>query len=155
MDTSKRLPAEREEVFPNLFASGYSVTSMDDCSYNCIAWAAGDDTQWWTPFALGNGYYWPDNLEKNANVDTFVKLYGVTGGYSKCDSPELEPGFEKIVLYVGADGEVTHAARQKGDCTWTSKLGDWEDIGHKTADGLSGDLYGKPVCYLKRPIPNA
>jgi|GEM_PF-3681614 len=51
-----------------------------------------------------------------------------TLGYEVCDNVELEPGFEKIALYAGADGIPTHAARQLQAGPWTSKLGRMEDI---------------------------
>ena len=38
-----------ESSFPNLKADGYQVTSPQSLEYNCIAWAAGDNTQWWWP----------------------------------------------------------------------------------------------------------
>ena len=152
MDTSERIPKEREDTFPNLSVSGYCKTSEEADWYNCIAYAAKKQDEWWDPFSIGNGYYWPDGLERNAEVETFVKLYTITGGYTKCDSPDFEAGFEKIALYTGEDGTVTHAARQLADGTWTSKLGDWEDISHKTLEGLAGKAYGKPICYLVRPI---
>jgi len=157
MDTSKRLPPERENVFPNLFANGYGVTSDEDFLYNCIAWAAGEENtqEKWDPFCIGFGYYWPDGLDRKADVETFIKLYAMEGGYAPCDTDKPEPGFEKLTIYVGADGEVTHAARQKEDGMWTSKLGDWEDIGHKTPQGVCGDFpaYGKIAQFVKRPRP--
>ena len=27
----------------------YSITSPTEISYNCIAWAANEDTRWWWP----------------------------------------------------------------------------------------------------------
>ncbi len=44
--------------------------------------------------------------------------------------------FEKIAIYVDTDGVPTHAARQLPDGSWTSKLGDWEDIQHQTLEAL-------------------
>lgn len=151
MDTSRRIPKIREDVFPDLFASGYCKTSEEDL-YNCIAWAAGPEhiDECWNPFCIGQGYYWPDDLERNSELATFVKLYERHGGYIVCDSEQFEPGFEKIALYVDDQKEVTHAARQLEDGTWTSKLGDWEDINHSTLAGLSGKIYGKPAKFLKR-----
>lgn len=152
MDTSKRLSTDKESNFPNLFVSGYQVTSPED-AYNCIAWAAGEENtdEWWDPFAFGHGHYWPQRLERNAEIETFVKLYAIHGGYAPCENGGFEPGFEKIAIFAGKDREVTHAARQLRDGTWTSKLGDWEDINHRELGGLSGNLYGEPTKFLKRP----
>jgi len=155
MDTSKRLPPDRERCFPQLFASGYSVTSDEDFLYNCIAWAAGSEKtqEWWDPFAIGRGYYWPAQLPRSADIQTFIKLYEIAGGYSPSDTGALEPGFEKVALYADRRGEVTHAARQTEEGSWTSKLGEWEDIEHKTLEGLCGDdpAYGTVAQILKRP----
>ena len=65
----------------------------------------------------------------------------------------LEPGFEKVALYADRNEEVTHAARQTADGSWTSKLGEWEDIAHKSLEALCGDepAYGTVAQILKRP----
>jgi hypothetical protein len=42
-----RLEPYREISFPNLFATGYRVTSPTAAAYNCFAWAAGEDDRWW------------------------------------------------------------------------------------------------------------
>ena len=157
MDTSKRIPPEREMYFPKLFTSGYSKTSEEDL-YNCIAWAAGEEysDECWCPYRIGNGYYWPDGLERNAEIETFVQLYRIKCGYEPCpeNSQKLEAGVEKIALYADSKKQITHVARQLEDGTWTSKLGDWEDINHKVLEGLTGNLflpaYGNFVRILKR-----
>jgi hypothetical protein len=46
---------------------------------------------------------------------------------------------------------------------WTSKLGECEDIEHKTLDCLNGErnffgkiqCYGRPITYMKKPRPSA
>lgn len=70
-------------------------------------------------------------------------------------SYDLEAGIEKIAIYVDANGVPTHAARQLADGTWTSKLGEWEDIQHKTLEAMEdsrglGLGYGKVKLILKR-----
>ena len=54
----ERLPPEDEADFPNLYATGYQVTSDKDPDYNCIAHAVGDKSQPWDPCGL-KGYHWP------------------------------------------------------------------------------------------------
>ncbi len=73
--------------------------------------------------------------------------------YALCDSDSLEPGFEKAALYSDTDGLRTHAARQLADGGWVSKLGNLEDIVHRTLDALAGPepAYGKVSCIMKRP----
>ena len=48
-------------------------------------------------------------------------------------------------------GAPTHAAWQRPDGRWTSKLGDNEDIIHDKLDGLAGPKYGTVTVFLKRP----
>ena len=38
-----------ESHLPKLADSAYKVTSGETNQYNCIAWAVGDTTEWWSP----------------------------------------------------------------------------------------------------------
>jgi len=159
MDTSKRILPEHEAEFPNLFPTGYGKASEEDFLYNCIAWAVDEKNteECWNPFCIGNGYYWPDGLERNSDLETFVKLFKIEGDFdpSEDNSSELEAGFDKVAIFVNSENEVTHATRQKEDGIWASKLGDWEDIEHRKLEGLCGDAnktaYGRVAKILKRP----
>jgi hypothetical protein len=71
-------------------------------------------------------------------------------GYSRCEAPQLEPGVEKLAIYVEPDGTPTHAARQLSDGHWTSKLGELEDVEHFTLESLE-NFYGKVILILARP----
>jgi len=66
--------------------------------------------------------------------------------------PSIEPGFEKIVIYVDDADVPTHAARSLQNGMWTSKLGDEEDIEHATLRVVECLVYGTAKAYLKRPI---
>ena len=57
-----------------------------------------------------------------------------------------------MALYVDKDGLWTHAAKQCDDGQWTSKLGNLEDIVHRTLDAVSGvdPAYGEDACDMKR-----
>jgi hypothetical protein len=59
---------------------------------------------------------------------------------------------KKVALYVDKDGLWTHAAKQMVDGTWTSKLGNWEDIIHHTPQALAGPdpAYGQVACFMVR-----
>jgi hypothetical protein len=73
------------------------------------------------------------------------------GGYTKCDSPALEPGFEKLAIYGDRLG-FTHVAKQLPTGVWTSKLGAWEDIEHNNPEALEGKSYGRVKAVIRRPI---
>jgi hypothetical protein len=139
-----------ESEFPRLRQDGYSITSPGTDDYNCIAWAGGDTTRKWDPDPT-SGRYWPKTVPRTLDVESFVQLFALEGGYSPCDSQAFEQGFEKIALFVSLSREVTHAARQLPSGTWTSKLGDWEDIEHSTLSGLESAFYGQVAKILKRP----
>jgi hypothetical protein len=149
------LSPEREAVFPNLRKEDYRVTSEEDWAYNCIAHAADrNDAPWWPLKEETEGVYWPEGVPRGETLESFIQAFG-TEGYEPCDSPEPEEGFEKIALYADADGTPTHAARQLSSGNWSSKLGDWEDIEHKTLAGLeAGETdasgYGKVARILRR-----
>ena len=136
-----------ETLFPNLAHAGYRVTSSASLVYNCLAWAAGDDQQWWEPVS-GPGYYWPDGVSRAYTIEALLSVYQ-TLGYSLCSDSTLEVGFEKVALYGNSEG-YTHAARQLNDGKWTSKLGHLEDIIHDSLNALEGAEYGSLLHILKR-----
>lgn len=134
-----------EKEFPKLAADGYRLTSEPTEEYNCLAWAAGHNDQWWDPAA---GYYWPKEVERSDDQATLVKVYE-TLGFEQCSNTNQEAGVEKIALYAD-HGEWTHAARMLETGKWTSKLGPSEDIEHTTPAGLEGPTYGAVFCLMKR-----
>lgn len=138
-----------EEDFPNLRNTGYRITSPATIEYNCIAWAARDDSRWWEPdpFDL---YFWPEGAPRELTVDAVIQAY-TTIGFVLCQTSELEPGVEKIAIYVHSNGTPTHTARQLPSGKWTSKLGQSEDIEHEL-NGLTNSEYGSVARILKRPL---
>jgi hypothetical protein len=73
-------------------------------------------------------------------------------GYATCSTDALETDHEKVALYVDKDGLWTHAAKQLSDGQWTSKLGNLEDIIHRTPQAIAGPdpAYGDVACFMKR-----
>lgn len=134
-------------AFPGLGDTAFEVTSDDTPIYNCIAWAAGVNHQYWWP-----GRFWPKTAERKATRESFIQAFA-SRDYAVCEDAELEQGFEKVALYE-KDGMPTHAARQLSDGDWTSKLGGAHDISHDL-NALNGDRYGEPVLFLKRKIKKA
>jgi hypothetical protein len=97
--------------------------------------------------------YWPADVPRERTVAAFRQLFA-TFGYDECVGDGLEPGFEKVALFANALGKPTHAARQRPDGRWTSKLGESEDIEHRLRD-LEGDVYGVVVPVIRRPLSPA
>lgn len=133
-------------LFPALLT--LNVTSPGEPRYNCIAWAAGTNTQWWWPDGRN---YWPMDAPLLDSLDAFVPAFA-TLGYERCSDGILEDGFEKIAIYQSSDG-VQHASRQLNTGYWTSKLGRLEDIEHSSPAELEGSDYGAVVQYMRRPTP--
>ena len=138
-----------EQAFPNLIACGYKITSPRTTHYNCVAWAANNETKWWWPDPLNIGY-WPAGAPREVSLDAFVTAFEMMG-YSKCGNRDFEEGYEKIALFTNPSDVPTHAARQLPSGKWTSKLGRLEDIEHEL-DGVAGATYGKISIILIKPI---
>lgn len=140
--------------FPALDHDGFDVTSPATPSYNCIGWAAGDDSRWWEPSGLA-GHYWPDGLPtgrgEHYGVQHYVAAYEAVG-FERCTSADLEPDFEKVAVFADAAGSGTHAAKQLDDGSWTSKLGQLQDIRHQALDGVAGQSYGTVHAVLRRRV---
>ncbi|MGI8588243.1 MAG: DUF7689 domain-containing protein [Chloroflexia bacterium] len=139
-----------ERWFLKLAAKGYTITSPDTFMYNCFSWAAGDSEHWWEPGSGMRHYYWPPSVPREYALAAYIQAF-VSIGYEVCDGSDLEQGFEKVALFSDADGEPSHSARQLVSGSWTSKLGEWEDIEHTTLTALEGDVYGTVAPVLKRP----
>lgn len=115
-----------EKNFPNLTSEEYEITSPVDPQYNCIAWAAGDNENWWEPDSPG-GYYWPPNIPREYTLASYQLAFR-RQGYRPCGSGDVEEGYEKIAIFADDAGVPKHAARQTEDGRWTSKLGQGPDM---------------------------
>jgi hypothetical protein len=141
------MPKEWEKEFPNL--GKWTCTSKRTRDYNCIAFAARDETRRWEPFG---GYYWPRPEEarnRGYSVEELIEVYK-TEGFQVCADGNLVEGSEKIAIYVNNYGGWEHAARQESDGKWKSKLGDLEDILHDSPDALICTDYGRPAIFMER-----
>lgn len=131
------------DVFPNLRHSPWKATSSKAVTYNCIGWAMQETRNWWPIY-----YYWPPGVVREETVEACRQAFE-TRGFEICPSAQLEPGFMKVAIYASGE-ELTHAARQLPSGTWTSKLGDLEDIEHDTLEALECQEYGKPVLIMRK-----
>jgi hypothetical protein len=82
-------------------------------------------------------------------LDAFIAAYTILG-YEPCGDGLLEFGYEKVAIYLDGRGKPTHAARQLPSGTWTSKLGEGEDIEHTVPEAVMGDVYGTVGQFLRR-----
>lgn len=133
-------------AFPRLADTQHRITSPQDLSYNCIAWAASDNERWWWPSRQA---YWPPGARLDVSVEAFVEAYASIG-YARCGHGDHEDGFEKVALYA-IDGRVQHAARQVRPGVWMSKLGEAHDIEHEL-EGVVGSTYGVVAAFLRRQL---
>jgi hypothetical protein len=133
--------------------SDYEVKSPRDTTYNCIAFAVGDLTQFWddldSPAGMRvKGYYWPPGVPGTKTLAGWIKVFELHG-YTETDDSSLDPEYEKIAIYVGSEGPE-HVARQKASGAWVSKMGKGVDIEHFSLECLEGDFYGKVVKIMRR-----
>jgi hypothetical protein len=146
------LPPDRERRYPNLRAHGYTVTSEEtlhnNVRYNCVAWAALGDTKKWWQAEPEPDYFWPTGILDDGSFQSYVQLNAALG-YEPCQGPELEILYEKIALFADSNGDFTHVSYQLF-LGWTSKLGGWQDIKHKTLTAMEGGLYGDVRMLMKR-----
>jgi len=143
-----------QHELPHLTDDTCEVTSMPSRQYNCIAWAAGNDGYNWWPDPMGVGR-WPSGAPRVVTMEAFVKAYE-TLGYKLCYDNSLEPGLQKVAIYGKTnpvDGTTipTHAALQLESGEWSSKLGPFEDVRHKTLDDVNGPAYGRAFYFMSRP----
>lgn len=135
-------------IFPDLSQDAIETSPQDD-AYNCIAWAASDTQRHWWPVDFPtNGVYWPIDPPEES-VDGFIAAFA-TLGYEVCADGAVDQSFEKLALYVDAQGVPTHMARQLPSGKWTSKIGRLlEDIEHPTCEELQSG-YGNVRLFLRR-----
>ncbi|MEL7353907.1 MAG: hypothetical protein AAFN38_20965 [Cyanobacteria bacterium J06560_5] len=140
-----------EQQFPNLARDGYTITSPDTIDYNCVAWAAEANEEWWWPDAMEQEY-WPAGIPREETLPAFIAAFK-TLGYEVCDGTSIETGFQKIAIYADAQQIPRHVARQLANGKWTSKIGQYEDIQHKTLEALTGEApaYGTVAQIMKKP----
>src|SRR5262245_4584007 len=133
---------ELEAAFPGLKNSGFEVTSDKSDRPNCIGWVLNSNL-YFDPVIGGSigGYYWPDGIRKDDTVTAWSELFSLHG-FRDCPTADLDVETEKIGIYVGADGNATHVAKQLNTGEWTSKVGKAEDIRHGTLDALVGKEFG-------------
>ncbi len=134
---------------PRLHESGeYEERSPIDASYNCVAFAAGDMTRFWSPKMM-DGYSWPADAPADETISGVMAALECAG-FVECSDATFEDDYEKVAIFAIGDFP-THAARQDVDVdAWLSKLGKEYDIAHTNLADVGGEAYGEPVAYMRR-----
>ena len=133
--------------FPNLRYEGFTVVDQPSDTYNCIAYAADDTSQWWAHESDG---YWPPCATRSELIASLLEVFAGLG-YEQCDDSRIEDGYQKVALYE-TQGVWTHAAVQMPSGVWRSKMGEGPVIEHRSAESLSGGPYGEVHCFMRRPL---
>jgi len=76
----------------------------------------------------------------------FYKLFG----YKPCRNGLYEPDYDKIALYTHNATYFVHAAIQKDNKWWISKMGENELFEH-TLDALFNNNISRKVFFVRRP----
>jgi hypothetical protein len=133
-------------VIKGLEGWDYDVTSEPTTAYNCIAFAVGDESTVWDPVE-DEDYYWPAGAPREYTLDAYLRAFELSG-FAPCEGDAVEDGYDKIAIYVNADGSV-HAARQVDGLYWKSKLGKLHDIQHPL--NALVEEYGEVQGFMRRP----
>lgn len=144
-------PINRQDLFtefPGLINDPeFKITSDTDPKYNCIAWANMRNNIWWWPTPFLDGVCeWPVP-EISMHYSTLIRLFEKQG-YARCETYDFDKSLVKVALYVDADNEFTHAARQNRKGLWMSKLGQWFDIIHGTPHTIENEGYGEAKIFM-------
>ena len=145
-------PEDLDQLFP-MGKGQIERTSDPDEDYNCIAWSVNDNRRVWWPLEKPNPFiYWPPGVPREETVHAFLAMYKFME-FVPCEGDHREEGYDKIALYALED-KPTHAARLWiEDADWSSKLGQENDVSHKSLRALEESDYGKVIQIMKRKRP--
>ena len=146
MDTSswtRRLA----NAFPRLSGETFEIVAQPSNQYNCIAYAAGDTNEWWSPM---ENRYWPDHATRSDSIESLKEVFAVLG-FEQCLDSRVEDGYQKVGLYEER-GKWKHASVQMPNGRWRSKMGGGPVIEHRSPESLSGGMYGDATVYMRRAV---
>ena len=133
--------------FPNLRNEGFTVIDPPSDRYNCIAYAAGDTSQWWDHTPLR---YWPSWATRSDRIESLKEVFSGLG-FEEYEDGAAESGCQKVALYED-QGAWEHASVQMPNGAWRSKIGEGPVIEHRSPESLSGGIYGEVHCFMRRPL---
>jgi hypothetical protein len=146
LSTRPDFPNDFPNLKPESCVNGLSPATV---AYNCYAWGARVTDVRWEPDPLDQ-YYWPESAPRAYTMPAFVVAYQ-SRGFEICVDGSPEPEIEKIAIY-DIEGVPQHVARQLNNGSWTSKMGDYEDIQHVELSSVSGPCYGIPRVFMARKL---
>ena len=149
MDTSSWADLLTNE-FPNLYSEGFEILEPLSQRYNCVAYAAGDISQWWWPDRIN---YWPPWATRDNRMESLKEVFAGLG-YEQCNGDSLEDGYQKVALYE-LQGRFQHIVAQTLNGLWRSKMGQGPVMEHRNPESLSGGMYGTPTVFMRRASSNA
>jgi hypothetical protein len=127
--------------FPNL-TNEFTYSSLKNGDYNCIAWIEKNEEDWIQ--------FYDEFGRLIKNPERYIHHFSQLG-YAPTNNGNLETGKQKIAIYIASSSNrFKHVARQLEDGRWTSKLGEWEDIEHNTAENLLGGSYGDILKFMEK-----
>jgi len=138
--------SEVEYDFPKLVGKKYGL-SPEDFGCNCLAFALGDQSNWWEP-PKGAGQYWPPGFPNDTTVETveaIIRIHGFTVELLPTETPEGDA----IAVYATGNQWKHFAKFSHGE--WSSKLGEGNDVSGISLEDLEMPMYGKVVKILCRP----
>ncbi len=140
-----------ENVFPRLSGEAFQIVAPTSNRYNCIAYAAGDTSEWWD--IVEGDYYWPHFATRSDRIESLIEVFAGLG-FQQCQDSSLESGYEKVALYE-EQGVWKHAALQTPTGRWRSKMGQGPVIEHLSPESLCDGIYGNPAVLMRRSTSHA
>lgn len=147
---TRRWVAWLNALFPNLRRDGFTVVGPQSDLYNCIAYAAGDASQWWAHIP---GRYWPSHATRSERLESLIEVFAGLG-FEQCHDSQVEEGYQKVTLYEER-GAWTHAALQMPNGHWRSKMGEGPVIEHPNPESLSAGPYGDATTFMRKSVQPA
>ena len=92
-----------ERDFPSLIGAAYDL-SDEDFNYNCLAYALGDQKNWWEP-PKGSGQYWPPGFPDDVSVKTVELIIRKHGFTVELMDKTASPETDAIAIY--AEGNMS------------------------------------------------
>jgi len=127
------------------------IDSNDNYDYNCIAYSLGSKNDTIYP-RKGKRWIWAFEIDKdeskNLHISNFLEFYKLFG-YTFCRNGSYEPNYDKVALYTYNATYFVHAAIQKDNKWWISKMGENELFEH-TLDALFNKNISHKIYFVKR-----